>query len=103
MGMFDTVHYHCPWCTRITGVQTKSGECSLTNYQASKHGTNLPASLMTALAEEHEDEHTYLNDRIPGVSYPGPVPCEHCGKKFKLVLVHKPAARLEKVIDEEEW
>jgi len=33
MGMFDTVIVKCPKCNEINYVQTKTGECMLSNYQ----------------------------------------------------------------------
>lgn len=33
MGMFDTVHVPCPTCGTKRGFQSKSGDCTLADYQ----------------------------------------------------------------------
>jgi hypothetical protein len=102
MGMFDTIHYTCPHCSAVMGVQTKSGVCELRNYTASKSETNLPPSLMTQIAEEHEDDYYgHHKNRIKGIAYPGPVKCESCGEKFVLKLFRNPQAVLVPYEEEE--
>ena len=32
MGMYDTVHFRCPYCETRMSAQSKSGDCTLSNY-----------------------------------------------------------------------
>lgn len=32
MGLYDTVHFRCPYCGAEMSAQSKGGDCSLENY-----------------------------------------------------------------------
>lgn len=84
MGTFDTVHYKCPHCGKTHEGQTKNVPVpSFEDYQAEGSHNNIPDALMTQLAEEQVED---------------PLTCDHCGKRFRLRLVSRPTAFVEKVM-----
>jgi predicted RNA-binding Zn-ribbon protein involved in translation (DUF1610 family) len=84
MGMFDTVHYQCPSCGEVTEAQTKAGDCTLMDYHAYPDGSDLPPTLMAALADRQKAR---------------PIICSSCGKRYRLVLINKPTALVQVVPD----
>lgn len=48
MGCFNTVYFNCPRCGSTHEMQTKSGDCSLSDYRLSK----TPAADLLGLIDE---------------------------------------------------
>lgn len=64
MGMFDTVNVPCPTCQTTFGFQSKSGDCTLAEYDF----VDAPGDVMM------------------DVNRHGPQTCEKCGTKFGVKL-----------------
>ena len=60
MGLYDTVHVPCPNCGTLSEFQSKSGDCTLSNYQLS----NAPADVLVD-----------INRHAPNT-------CDKCGTKY---------------------
>jgi len=60
MGMFDWVHYQCPWCGETIEDQSKEGPCYLNHYDLD----NAPPAIKADMAEHSFNE------------------CTHCKKPF---------------------
>lgn len=46
MGMYDTVHFHCPSCGADMHTQSKAGECMLRDYQADEVPVDIARDLV---------------------------------------------------------
>ena len=51
MGMFDSVWVNCPRCGEPIDFQSKSGDCSLTDYYL---GDDIPELIMADVASQQE-------------------------------------------------
>ena len=69
MGMFDTVWVNCPYCNERTGIQSKSGPCTLEEYEIE----TAPLDVMCGLTDD-------CGWKI----------CRHCELEMKVVPSVKP-------------
>lgn len=69
MGVFDTVWVTCPYCSEITDLQSKAGNCTLSNYGLS----DAPLSILGDLSEGG-----------------GWRECSHCKEKIEIAVTERP-------------
>ncbi len=69
MGMFDTVHFFCPYCDDEIKEQSKAGKCDLNKY----HQISVPANIAEDLINNKViccvcDKVFFIKGTIPRVS-----------------------------------
>lgn len=77
MGLFDTVHVSCPNCKGSIDIQTKSGECSLSDYTVD----DMPMSVAEGIL--------------------GLDTCHHCELCFIIEMITQPRFAIRKLRDGE--